>query len=90
MLQIEQKNDGTIDVWHCDTKNNLSVRVCTRPYKLATTLPRDELVLVRKLVNELDRLLPEEPVPTQTVNPRDTASVDVDSLTDHESSPAAD
>jgi hypothetical protein len=55
MLTIEKKDNGTVEVWQFDYESKHSVRVCTQPDKLASTLPRDVLVMVRKLVNELDR-----------------------------------
>ena len=73
MLTIEKNIDGTIEVWHHEVEPKLNVRVCTHPDKLATTLPRGELKMVRKLVDELDELLPKgsellwTEVPGQTV-----------------------
>jgi len=90
MITVEKKNDGTIEVWHYESDINHSVRVCTHPDKLAATLPRDELVMIRKLVNELDRLLPKEPVLTWTMDSVDTAPVDSTLTINKELSPAAD
>jgi len=90
MLIIEKNEDGTVDVWHHVTKPKLNVRVCTRPDKLAATLPRDVLVMVRELVNELDAALPKEPVEPLAMDSVDTASVDSMAFTDNESHPAAD
>jgi hypothetical protein len=64
MLTIESNDDGTIEVWQFDVSTKHSMRVRTQPDKLATTLPRDVLVMARKLVNELDRVLPKEPIHT--------------------------
>ena len=64
MLTIESNDDGTIEVWQFDVASRHSMRVRTQPDKLATTLPRDVLVMARKLVNELDRVLPKEPIHT--------------------------
>jgi hypothetical protein len=61
MLEITKNNDGTIKVWLYDYETNLSVSVCTPPDKLAATLPRDVLAMVRELVIELENLLPLEP-----------------------------
>lgn len=90
MLKIEKNNDGTVEVWLYDHNSSTSIRVCTPPDKLATTLPRDVLVMVRKLVNELDRLLPKEPVLTWTMDSVDTVTEGLTSLADNESPPAAD
>lgn len=90
MLTIEKNDDGTIEVWHHVMEPKLNVRVCTYPDKLAATLPRDELELVRELVNELDAVLPNEPVVSLTMDSVDTASVDSMAFTNNESHPAAD
>jgi hypothetical protein len=91
MLTIEKRNDDAVEVWHYESGTNHSVRVCTRSDKLASTLPRDVLVMVRKLVNELDRVLPKESELLWTTVPGHTVAKDSDgSLTYNESSPAAD
>tara|TARA_B100000949_G_C13905394_1_gene294556 strand:+ start:59 stop:475 length:417 start_codon:yes stop_codon:yes gene_type:complete len=89
MLTIEKRNDDAVEVWHYESDTNHSVRVCTRSDKLAATLPRDVLVMVRKLVNELDRVLPKEPVLQWTAD-LDDASLDSALLAGTGSSPAAD
>jgi hypothetical protein len=91
MLTIEKKDNGTVEVWQFDYESKHSVRVCTQPDKLASTLPRDVLVMVRKLVNELDRLLPKESVLMWTSVPGRTVTKGSTSLAyNNESSPAAD
>jgi hypothetical protein len=69
MLKIEKNNDGTIEVWLYDHASSTSIRICTHPDELASTLPRDVLRVVRELVNEMDRILPQEPIEAWTVVP---------------------
>ena len=90
MLTIESNDDGTIEVWQFDVASRHSMRVRTQPGKLATTLPRDVLVMARKLVNELDRVLPKEPIHTLLWVSDKSVNDDSTALADGESSPVVD
>ena len=58
MLQIEQKNNGNVDIWYMDHKSDESIRVCTsRMGRLRQTLSPELLKRVSALVGELNQAI---------------------------------